>query len=71
MAESNTTVRVEVLRAFWLQGETCAAGTQIDVAASLACELVNANKARLAPAAQDASDEPAAKPKTRRTKEPA
>lgn len=66
-----TTVRVEVLRAFWLQGQTCGVGAQIDVDVSLARELVYANKARLAPTAQAASGEPAAKPRTRRTKEPA
>jgi hypothetical protein len=52
MADSINTVRVEVLRAFFLRGHSCAAGTVVDVSEALARELVYANKARLVPGEQ-------------------
>ena len=44
------TVHLEVLRAFWLAGSAQPVGALIEVSASLATDLVNAHKARLAPA---------------------
>lgn len=65
------TVHLEVLRAFWLAGSAQPVGARVEVSASLATDLVNANKARLVPAPEQASTPEAPSPATETPAKPA